>query len=343
MNKENHTVRQRAAIVPRWFMDVLHEVIYADGQDGYLAVRALSAAIDARSPIDPPLLLEWACGRSQTEIADILGVSRHCICRRMNTLRRHFGDKPLRKLHGNKTAAEVLALTDLRHGKTLPNVRHTIERLASLSAMELCVLSAIMRRSAEDETLICLGISHTWYHTIKSRLSARFHIVPPSRKKVSISACIQTSDLLPFAGFTEKCTFSNIFCSCICILCTKPMLFVSYILAHIAKLREIVQISPGGVLVSINVSLPQCSINEPFGHGTLSRACRRAAPLPARRFRRSLRGVRFRRTPAAERLPASRTSRRALSPLRFPASVWCGSPRVRRVRNRREPSARGRR
>ena len=211
MSDESHTAHPRAAIVPRWFMDVLHAVIYADGPDGLLAVRVFAAAIDARSPIDPPLLMGWACGRSQTEIGAVLGVSRHCVCRRMKALRRHFGDRLLRKLHGNKTAAEVLKLFEFRHGKALPNVRHAIERLASLSAMELCVLSAIMRRSVEDETLSCLGISHTWYHAIKARLSAMFHILPSCRKKVSLSACIKRPDLLPFSNCSEKCTFSDNF------------------------------------------------------------------------------------------------------------------------------------
>ena len=37
-----------ASIVPRWFLDVLHAVIYADGQDGYFTILAPCRAGRAR-------------------------------------------------------------------------------------------------------------------------------------------------------------------------------------------------------------------------------------------------------------------------------------------------------
>lgn len=208
MSAESHATRKGTGMVPRWFLNILHEIIYADGQDGYLAVQAISVAMDARSLSVPDVLAGWANGLGQTGIGNALGISRHCVCRRMKTLRRRLGAPLLRNLHGNRTAANVLSAFDFGHGRTMPNILHVIRRLASLSPVELCVLSALLRLMTEDETLALLGISHTWYHTIKARLSASFLIVPPGRRrKVKISACTQNPNLLPYAAFAERCAF----------------------------------------------------------------------------------------------------------------------------------------
>ena len=207
MSAETLATRPGASIVPRWFLDVLHEIIYADGQDGYLAVQALSAAIDVRSPIDPPLLMAWAHGLSQKEIATTLRVSRHCVCRRMKALRRRLGVRLMRNLRGSRTAADALALFGLDQRRTMPNVRHAVGRLAALTAVELCVLSALLRLTPEGETLTALGISHTWYHAVKARLASLFPLAIPERRKVALSTCIRTDDLLSLAACTESALF----------------------------------------------------------------------------------------------------------------------------------------
>ena len=198
-----------ASIVPRWFLDVLHAVIYADGQDGYFTILALSAMIDARSPGDQAILLEWARGSSQTQIAAKLRMSRHRICRRMNAMRRRLGCATLRRLRGNQTAAEAFSLFAFGHCNETPNVRLVIDRLAELSPVELSVLSALLRFLPENETLASAGISRTWYYRIAAKLSAEFRIALPGRKKVAIADCIRTTDLISYAPLTEKCTFPS--------------------------------------------------------------------------------------------------------------------------------------
>ena len=198
-----------ASIVPRWFLDVLHAVIYADGQDGYFTILALFAMIDAHSPEDQAILTEWARGFSQTQIAANLGMSRHRICRRMNAMRRRIGCATLRRLRGNQTAAEAFSLFAFGHCNETPNVRLVIDRLAELSPVELSVLSALLRFLPENETLASAGISRTWYYRIAAKLSAEFHIALPGRKKVAIADCIRTTDLISYAPLTEKCTFPS--------------------------------------------------------------------------------------------------------------------------------------
>ena len=60
-----------------------------------------------------------------------------------------------------------------------------VDRLASLSEVELGVLSALLRLLPEDETLAIVGIGHTWYHIVMARLSAAFRLTFPGREKVS--------------------------------------------------------------------------------------------------------------------------------------------------------------
>ena len=166
------------AIVPRWFIDVLHEVIYADGTDGHLAMKALSAAISSHSPTDTAIMTEWANGFNQTQIAANLGLSRHCVCRRIRTLIRRFGKGFQNGLHGNKTAAATFALFDFSHGAPTSAVLHAIDRLASLSPVELSVLFSVVRLVPENDALADLGIKHSWYHTVKARLNASFQLSP---------------------------------------------------------------------------------------------------------------------------------------------------------------------
>ena len=177
--------RRGAPAVPRWFMDVLHEVIYADGRDGHLAIQTLSAMMDPPSPSDPYILTEWARGLSQTRIADVLLKSRHRVCRRIAAMRRRLGAAMLRRIHGNMAVANALIPFDFENGAYIPNVRLVVDRLASLSVVELGVLSALLRLLPEDETLAIVGISHTWYHIVTARLSAAFRLTFPGREKVS--------------------------------------------------------------------------------------------------------------------------------------------------------------
>ena len=167
MSRKDICPRIGASIVPRWFLDVLHAVIYADGQDGYFTILALSAMIDARSPGDLAILTEWARGFSQTKIAANLRMSRHRICRRMNAMRRRLGCATLRRLRGNQTAAEAFSLFAFGHCNETPDVRLVIDRLAELSPVELSVLSAILRFLPENETLASAGM-----HISASRASA---------------------------------------------------------------------------------------------------------------------------------------------------------------------------
>ena len=259
--------------VPRWFMDVLHAVIYADGQDGYFAILALSWAMDAHSPTELAILAELARGSSQTQIAAALGMSRHCVCRRVNALRRRFGDANLRRIRGNRTAAEALAAFASCRSGGMRCIRAVTGRLARLSPVELGVLFALVRHLPEGETLAAVGISHTWYHTVAARLSAEFHLVAPSRKKVSFSACIHNHDLLPFAPLTEKCTFSFILGLHLCEAAALSPSFRSFV--HVRTAGD------GGFR-----SMPASRAPSP---GTWSTAFRSASHLPGRISRRRAR------------------------------------------------------
>ena len=287
--------------VPRWFMDVLHAVIYADGQDGYFAILALSWAMDAHSPTELAILAELARGSSQTQIAAALGMSRHCVCRRVNALRRRFGDANLRRIRGNRTAGEALAAFASCRSGGMRCVRAVTGRLARLSPVELGVLFALVRHLPEGETLAAVGISHTWYHTVAARLSAEFHLVAPSRKKVSFSVCIHNHDLLPYAPLTEKCTFLFIF-------------LFSY--RRDARFSVSLSLFYAVRLIS-KTTIGRCATFQE----TWNRACRTVAPPPVRTSRRVAQDWRPPGTGAANQLSDAQTPPLAPSPHQSPAAA----------------------
>ena len=289
------------AIVPRWFIDVLHEVIYADGTDGHLAMQALSTAISSHSPTDTAIMTEWANGFSQTQIAANLGLSRHCVCRRIRTLIRRFGKGFQNGLHGNKTAAATLALFDFKQGTSTPAVRHAVDRLAALSPVELCVLSSVVRLLPEHETLTDLGIKHSWYHTIKARLNASFWLCPFQRKKIAAPACIEKPNLLSFAPLTEKCTFLFIF-------------LFSY--RRDARFSVSLSLFYAVRLIS-KTTISRCATFQE----TWNRAFRTVAPPPVRTSRRVAQDWRPPGTGAANQLSDAQTSPLAPLPHQSPAAA----------------------
>ena len=162
-----------ACIVPTWFTDVLHAIIYAGADDAHRTIQALAAALTF-SPQDMATLPKMALGLTQGRIADELGVSRHCICRQLKRLRRALGESLLCVMNAPHCATALLAAFVERGGHDDTNVKTVIERLQPLSRNELGVLFGLIRRQSKGEVLNALGIGHTHYHQIKAKLTAAF-------------------------------------------------------------------------------------------------------------------------------------------------------------------------
>ena len=168
-----HPIWRRARIVPPWFKDTLHALIYAGCDDAYLAVQAFAAMLEGTIEDETALML-LASGRTREGIGDFLGVSRHCVSRRLRRMRERLGGEALSELSRQPVVAALLGDFYARGGADDGNVRTVIDRLKGLSRNELGVLFCILRRQGKDATLAELKIGHTTYHKLKRRLARSF-------------------------------------------------------------------------------------------------------------------------------------------------------------------------
>ena len=72
-------------IVPLWFKDILHAIIYSDCVQAYTAIHAIALFLGAETH-DRRILALHAHGLNHTQIAARLKVSRYSIIRAMNRL-----------------------------------------------------------------------------------------------------------------------------------------------------------------------------------------------------------------------------------------------------------------
>ena len=171
------TASERRQIVPHWFKDVLHSIIYADCIQAYTAIRALALFLREEARIRRILALH-AHGLNHTQIAARLKVSRYCVIRAMNRFAKHVGNEMLLRTHSSPFIADMLdAFLEKHHGEN-KNIRTAIAFLWGLTCTELGVLSALLRELTEEEAIAHACVSKSRYHEVKKHL-LEIIVLPP--------------------------------------------------------------------------------------------------------------------------------------------------------------------
>ena len=163
------TASERRQIVPHWFKDVLHSIIYADCVQAYTAIRALALFLQEQTRIRRILALH-AHGLNHTQIAARIKVSRYCVIRAMNRFAKYDGNEILLRTHSSQFIADMLdTFLEKHHGEN-ENIRTAIAFLWGLSCTEFGVLSALLRELTEEEAIAHACVSKSRYHEVKKHL-----------------------------------------------------------------------------------------------------------------------------------------------------------------------------
>ena len=156
-------------IVPLWFKDILHAIIYSDCVQAYTAIHAIALFLGAETH-DRRMLALHAHGLNHTQIAARLKVSRYSIIRAMNRLLKLAGSDTLQWMQTSLIAADILDTFLARNYTHSENIHTAIAFLWGLSCTELGVLSALLRGLPESEAIEHACVSKSRYHTVKKRL-----------------------------------------------------------------------------------------------------------------------------------------------------------------------------
>jgi predicted transcriptional regulator len=156
-------------IVPLWFKDILHAIIYSDCVQAYIAIHAIALFLGAETH-DRRILALHAHGLNHTQIAARLKVSRYSIIRAMNRLLKLAYSDTLQRMQKSPMAADILDKFLARNYTHSENIHTAIAFLWGLSCTELGVLSALLRGLPESEAIEHACVSKSRYHTVKKHL-----------------------------------------------------------------------------------------------------------------------------------------------------------------------------
>ena len=167
-------------IVPLWFKDILHAIIYSDCVQAYTAIHAIALFLGAETH-DRRILALHAHGLNHTQIAARLKVSRYSIIRAMNRLLKLADSDTLQRMQTSPMAADILDKFLARNYTHSENIHTAIAFLWGLSCTELGVLCALLRELTESEAIEHVCISKSRYHEVKKHLLKTFD---PGQKPV---------------------------------------------------------------------------------------------------------------------------------------------------------------
>ena len=156
-------------IVPLWFKDILHAIIYSDCVQAYTAIHAIALFLGAETH-DRRILALHAHGLNHTQIAARLKVSRYSIIRAMNRFSKMSGRDTLIRMQASSFTADILDTFIDKNYTHNENIHTVIAFLWGLTCSELGVLSALLRELSESESIKHVCISKSRYHEIKKSL-----------------------------------------------------------------------------------------------------------------------------------------------------------------------------
>ena len=156
-------------IVPHWFKEILHAIIYADCVQAYIAIQTTALFLGAETH-NRRILALYARGMNHSQIAARLKVSRYSIIRVMNRFSKMSGRDTLIRMQASSFTADILDTFIAKNYTHNENIHTVIAFLWGLTCSELGVLSALLRELSESEAIKYVCISKSRYHEIKKSL-----------------------------------------------------------------------------------------------------------------------------------------------------------------------------
>ncbi len=156
-------------IVPHWFKEILHAIIYADCVQAYIAIQTIALFLGAETHSRRILAL-YARGLNHSQIAARLKVSRYSIIRVMNRFSKMSGRDTLIRMQASPFTADILDTFIDKNYTHNENIHTVIAFLWGLTCSELGVLSALLRELSESEAIRHVCISKSRYYKIKKSL-----------------------------------------------------------------------------------------------------------------------------------------------------------------------------
>ena len=156
-------------IVPYWFKEILHAIIYSDYLQAYIAIQAITLFLGAKT-LNQNILALHAHGLNHTQIAARLNVSRYTVIRAMKYFEKVTDHDTLLRVQTSPLTADILDTFLSRNYTYNNNIETVISFLWDFTCTELAVLSAILRRLTEEEATAHVCVSKSRYHKIKKRL-----------------------------------------------------------------------------------------------------------------------------------------------------------------------------
>ncbi len=155
-------------LVPDWFMDNLHEIIYSDMTKGWLLAQGLARSKHF-SALDLKILRKHAIGISAGEIALLLRMNRRTIRRHLRCMRMILGDRFMNKISQHRSVVDEMIRFSLRRDTGNANVKIVLHELSLLNATEISVLCCMVQKLSEHESLQRVNIMRRQYYDIKSK------------------------------------------------------------------------------------------------------------------------------------------------------------------------------
>ena len=198
-------------IVPHWFKEILHAIIYADCVQAYIATQTTALFLEAETH-NRRILALYARGLNHSQIAASLKVSRYSIIRAMNRFLKMAGRDTLIRMQASSFTADILDTFIDKNYTHNENIHTVIAFLWGLTCSELGVLSALLRELSESEAIRHVCISKSRYHEIKKSLLGMIDLGQKThtRKAIKKSAwSLRETDRFGIIyGVNEKVYFS---------------------------------------------------------------------------------------------------------------------------------------
>ena len=156
-------------IVPLWFKDILHAIIYADCVQAYIAIQTIALFLGAKTH-NRRILALYARGMNHSQIAARLKVSRYSIIKVMNRFSKMSGRDTLIRMQASSFTADILDTFIDKNYAHNENIHTVITFLRGFTCTELGVLCALLRELSESEAIEYACVSKSRYHTVKKRL-----------------------------------------------------------------------------------------------------------------------------------------------------------------------------
>ena len=197
-------------IVPHWFKEILHAIIYADCVQAYIAIQTIALFLGAETH-NRRILALYDRRFNHSQIAARLKVSRYSIIRAINRFLKMSGRDTLIRMQASSFTADILDTFIDKNYAHNENIHTVIAFLWGLTCSELGVLSALLRELLESESIKYVCISKSRYHEIKKGL---LEIIDLGRKTYTRKAIksawslLETDQFGIIYGVHEKVYFS---------------------------------------------------------------------------------------------------------------------------------------